>query len=85
MTAPRLVDVCRPRDDGSGYDYAAIARALSAAQRSVLAHLAAGAVLAPGVVTHSLVEAGLAVAGVPPVLSMLGEAVLEHGLAGLFD
>lgn len=85
MSARGLVDVCRPLDDGSGYDYAAIARALTAAQRFALGQLAAETVLVAGAVTHSLVEAGLAVAGDPPVLSMLGEAVLERGLAGMFD
>jgi hypothetical protein len=81
----RLRDIARPLDGAAGYDYPAIARALTRLQRQVLAEIAAEAIISSETIAHGLVEAGLAVAGDPPVLSMLGEAVIEHGLAGAFD
>lgn len=85
-----LRDVARPLDDGSGYDYPAIARALTLTQRMTLATVAAGRGEQVDATRslHQLAEAGLVLlAGdaAPPALSMLGEAVVELGLPGLFD
>lgn len=80
-----LLEIARPRDDGSGYDHAAIARALSFAERYTLGEVAAGMAPSNMRAAKQLQAAGLVIvcpAGVE--LSMLGDDVIEYGLVALF-